>query len=253
MTRIFLLGGYDLEMITIRDLLESRGEIYYDKQLQWENAILPAYQDILKQHGNKEGVMLYGIELRAPAATERYVNYTLIDHHNELYKKPAALIQVSQVLGCELTHYQQLVAANDSDYIPGMTEMGATPNEIEQIRQLDRLAQGVTEKDEWLAEKSIGEKMSRIDDLIVVESQTSHFSPICDRLYPYEKLFIFAESEWMYYGKEFEKVVQLFHNELKSGKLFYGGCTNGFAGVRKGAFSKQEILEMKDKIIETKK
>ena len=30
---IFLLGGYDLEMVTIKEMLESQGEMFFDGEL----------------------------------------------------------------------------------------------------------------------------------------------------------------------------------------------------------------------------
>jgi hypothetical protein len=251
MKRIFLLGGHDLEMITIRELLEEHQEVYYDKQLRWNNALLSAYQDVLTQYGNKDEILIYGIELRLSSEMEIYTNYILIDHHNKHDKKPAALIQIARLLGCKLTRFQELVAANDSSYIPGMKQMGASVQEIAEIRRRDRSTQGITENDELLAEQSIREQTTRIGDLVIVQSKTSHFSTICDRLYPYKKLLIYTDTEWMYYGEDVEKVIRLFPEEIKSGSLFYGGGSNGFTGVDEGVYLKENIEQMKDRIIET--
>jgi len=46
--KLFLLGGYDLEMLTIKQLLEGRdGCMVADKRLRWDNAALSAYQQEL--------------------------------------------------------------------------------------------------------------------------------------------------------------------------------------------------------------
>ena len=55
----------------------------------------------------------------------------------------------------------QLVAANDSRYIPGMIKLGASREEIDDIRRADRAAQGVSEgDDERLAEESLKKRIS---------------------------------------------------------------------------------------------
>ena len=38
MKRIFLLGGYDLEMKVIKELLIQAKEVCFDKHLKWDNA-----------------------------------------------------------------------------------------------------------------------------------------------------------------------------------------------------------------------
>lgn len=46
----FLLGGGDLEMQTIRRLLEEKGVGYADHGLRWDNANLSAYREELAAH-----------------------------------------------------------------------------------------------------------------------------------------------------------------------------------------------------------
>ena len=41
--KLFLLGGYDLEMLTIKQMLEGREDcVVLDKRLRWNNAKLSA-------------------------------------------------------------------------------------------------------------------------------------------------------------------------------------------------------------------
>jgi len=144
----FLLGGYDLEMVTIRQLLEEHNYIFHDNHLAW-GACLSAYKDILNNEEHFVGIeLIEDIELPA--------NYTGIDHHNENNDRPSAIEQVAELLGIELSRYQQLVAANDRGYITAMKAAGASNQDIEEIRRKDRAAQGVTEMDELLAEYQIG-------------------------------------------------------------------------------------------------
>jgi len=248
MKRIFLLGGYDLEMETILDLLDSYSETYFDKHLSWNTALLTYYQEELNKYGNNNDYIIYGIELRSSEGEEIVSNYKLMDHHNEYSDQPSVLIQVAELLGHSLTRYEQLVAANDSAYIPGMIALKATQEEIETIRYKDRRTQGVTDKDEELAIKSLKEK-EIIGDWIFVYSYTERFSPITDRLYPYKNLFIYTDTEWMYYGGSTLQVIDLFNSLPNKGSLFYGGGKSGFVGVAKDIYTREEIEQMKEQLI----
>ena len=46
--KVFLLGGYDLEMLEIKKILDSKNVEYKDKNLSW-GAKLSDYQDILEK------------------------------------------------------------------------------------------------------------------------------------------------------------------------------------------------------------
>ncbi|MDR1403248.1 MAG: hypothetical protein LBJ60_06065 [Tannerellaceae bacterium] len=247
MKRIFLLGGYDLEMITIRDLLQKYEETYFDNKLCWDNALLSSYKDVLDQYGNKTDTVIYGIELQPSSSVTMYANYRLIDHHNEYMRKPSALIQVAEILNHPLTRYEQLIAANDSSYISGMIKLGATHEEVKAIRRKDRINQGVTEEDEELAEQALKDKIEQIDDLIIIQSKTARFSAITDRLYPYRKLLIYTDKEWVYYGEDTDRIIRLFQDKT----LFYGGGFAGFVGVPQNKYSQEEIEQMKNQIIKT--
>ena len=60
---LFLLGGHDLEMITIREILEEKSIPYVDKNLRWDNACLSRYSEELNLHSDG-GMEIYGVELR---------------------------------------------------------------------------------------------------------------------------------------------------------------------------------------------
>ena len=243
--KVFLLGGYDLEMLTIKKMLEDReGCVVIDRHLRWHDAKLSAYQQALQQHSDAE---IYGIELQEDITPPRY--YHRIDHHNDLDSMPSAVEQVAEVLGVTLNREQLLVAANDKGYIPAMHALQATDDEITDIRSKDRAAQGVTEEEEKMAEKSISENMERNGSLTVVRSLTSRFSPICDRLFPYTRLLIYTDREWMYYGEGKCSLVQHFYHEITQKKVFYGGGEKGYIGCVKHAYSKVEIEQIVEYII----
>lgn len=236
--QLFLLGGYDLEMLTICKVLNERGLMVKDNALQWNNAYLSKYQDELEQYGNAPSWTIYGIELKEDIIVPS--NYIRIDHHNDYSHKPSSLEQIMSILHIPLNRFQQLVATNDSAYIPGLQKIGATSYEIEKIRYEDRKAQGVTIEEEKQAEEAIKDKET-YGDLIIVHAHSSRFSPICDRLYPYKRLLIYTDQELVYYGKDVDKLVTLYHVYIKEKRIFYGGGVNGFLGTVKGAFTKEEL------------
>ena len=235
--RVFLLGGYDLEMLTIKQMLEGKNDcIILDKNLQWDNARVSAYKDALYRF---VGYDIYGIELQEDISLP--LNYHRIDHHNDLADKPSSLEQVAEILGEVLSFYQQLVAANDRGYIPAMLALGASQEEIDDVRRKDREAQGVTEEDETLAEKAIAENLYIYKGVTVVKAFTSRFSPICDRLYPYKRLLIYTDAEWMFYGEGKEKLVRLLAEDISQKKVFHGGGDNGYIGTVQYAYDKTAI------------
>lgn len=239
---IFLLGGHDLEMNVIANILKEQCVCYRDHSLEWHNAKLSQYKEDLHRYGNNPAYHIYGIELQEDCLLPD--NYTRIDHHNDYVDCPSALEQVAAVLGLSLTRYQQLVAANDKGYIPGMKEIGATPEEIICIRLEDRKAQGVSDEDELLAEKAIEENLEQIGSLIIIRGLGSHFSSICDRLYPYERLLIYTKNELVYYGKGSGQLKKMFDLEIARGQIYYGGGDNGYLGTVQDTFSEIEIQEI---------
>ena len=245
-TSLFLLGGYDLEMLTIRQMLEGRdGCTLLDKHLQWGNAQLSAYQEELSRLDGYANI--YGIELQEDIPLPQ--KYHRIDHHNDWAGNPSSLEQVAVVMGVELTRYQQLVAANDKGYIPAMEALGASAEEIEDIRRKDREVQGVTDKDEFLAEKAIANCLRTHGDITLVQALSSHFSPICDRLYPYRNLLIYNDVEWMFCGVGTAELVRLLTDEIQQKKVYHGGGDNGYIESVQNAFDKTEIEQFVNKLI----
>lgn len=244
--RIFLLGGNDLEMTTIKNLLVNAGEQFETHDLRWDNAKLSSYEKTLEEYGNSPDCQIYGIELNEDIPHPD--NYVRIDHHNDFANKPSSLEQVATLLGLEMDRHMQLVAANDSRYIPGMIKLGASREEIDDIRRADRAAQGVSEGDESLAEESLKSCKGNIYDLYVVKSLTSKFSTICDRRYPYRRLLIYNDDVAEFYGEGVNDLTSLFKSELDAKKMYHGGGDSGYLGTVSGAYSKEEIAGIVDKI-----
>ena len=233
--RVFLLGGQDLEMKTIKALLTQYNQKFYDKKLSWDRAKLSEYKSFFN---NKE--CFYAIELLVD--TTPPLCFKLIDHHNQFQHKKSALEQVADILNLNLTRYGKLVALNDTGYIKAMQKYGATQKEIEKIRKRDRAAQGVTKEDEELAKKAI-KNAKEIDDIIVIKSQTNKFSPIVDRLYG-KNLLIYSDTTLSYYGRDIKKLVEHFNKEIQEQKAYYGG-NYGYFGISQS----QDIKKEKEKIL----
>lgn len=246
---ILLLGGHDLEMSEIKKLLIQHGQFFYDNELNWSNAKLASYAEQLRQYGNQPSVNIYGIELQEDQMTDIPANYFRIDHHNQVNPQPSSIEQVATLLNTELTHYQKCVSANDYGYIPAMKAAGANEDEIIEIRKSDRAAQGVTEKDEELAELSI-KSMRNEANCMIIKSLTTKFSAICDRLYPYSSLLIYTDNELCYYGERKESIVTLFTSQIEKGQIFSGGGPYGYIGTARGAFDRKELVQIKESIIQ---
>ena len=245
--RIFLLGGNDLEMTTIKNLLVNAGEQFETHDLRWDNAKLSSYEKTLEEYGNSPDYQIYGIELNEDIPHPD--NYVRIDHHNDFANKPSSLEQVATLLGLAMDRHMQLVAANDSRYIPGMIKLGASREEIDDIRRADRAAQGVSEgDDERLAEESLKSCKGDASNLYVVKSLTSKFSTICDRMYPYRRLLIYNDDVAEFYGEGVNDLTSLFKSELDAKKMYHGGGDSGYLGTVSGAYSKEEISGIVDKI-----
>ena len=246
----FLLGGHDLEMLTIRDVLKTHGIAYADHDLSWDKAFLSSYREemaILQ----REGRDIYGIELQED--TPMPARYHSIDHHNALAQSPSSLEQVMDILSLPMDRHQALVAANDKAYIPGMLQIGATDEEIAEIRKTDRAAQGVTEEDEKLADIAVTNNTKHIGELVVVHALSDRFSPICDRLFPYQRLLIHSDNTWMYSGQEARRVAKMYDDEKKGADIYRGGGPDGYVGLAHSSHSAEEMKGMAERIIKLMK
>jgi len=237
--RRFLLGGHDLEMVTILQILKKTHQSYEDRHLQW-GAKLSDYIDLLNDDEH-----FYAIELEIDIEPPK--NFTLIDHHNELQTNPSAIEQICLLLDYPMSRLHKLIALNDSGYIPALVKFGANKKEIEDIRKLDRKAQGVTEADENLAELSL-QQMKVVGDIAVIEALTKKFSPITDRLYD-KNILIYTDSKLTYYGSGVELLVSEFPDLLKDKKAYFGGG-NGFFGIAENLVTQSELIGIRKKILQ---
>ena len=195
----FFLGGNDAEMATIKALLDKEGVSYSDAKLGW-GAAASAYGDEIAKV-SQEGKVPVTIELNAD--TPLPDNVIEVDHHNDKADRPASILQVCELLGVKPTREMQLIAANDSGYIPAMLAMGATKEEINMVRYKDRAAQGITPEQERQAEEAL-KNAREICGVTVVKMPHSKTATVTDRLFDPDKpqnVAIFSgDGEINYFG-----------------------------------------------------
>ena len=246
MKKIFLLGGHDLEMIEIKKILQQKKQKFFDKELSW-GAKLSDY----KEYFNDKDEFI-AIELEEDIDPPKH--YEIIDHHGKLSCKPSALQQIAKILNIELTRWQKLVAANDARYIEGMKLLDATPQEVAKIRAADRVAQGISKKDEKLAEQSL----NIVDLNYRIYSKTDHFSAVSDRIYDkFTQYIIYNDKKILFYGYVIKKLIAFMkRNSLEESHYYYGGGDFGFLGIKEGILNDKSIknlLEEFDKVQEDMK
>lgn len=184
----FFLGGHDLEMMVIRELLEKHAPgHFHDRQLRW-GAKATDYR------GEIQACLAAG---RMPVLIELEVDMVLdpqkvvvIDHHGLRAgsDQPTSLHQVFELLGLptELwTRQHALVAANDRGYVPALVELGACREEIIAVRAADRAAQGITSEQEREGEQAAhhAEVLAK-GQLTVVRLTHDRTAAVTDRLDP---------------------------------------------------------------------
>lgn len=246
---LFLLGGHDLEMLEIKNILAAAGAEYLDRNLGW-GAALSAYADVL-ENPTYAGRPILGIEL-----TEDVVpppQYVRIDHHNDFVDRPAAVLQVLDYLGIAPTRWHQLVGANDSGFIPGMLAIGATQEEVAAVRAADRKAQGLTEEDERLALESIAENLRVESGVTIVAAKPGlrYFSPITDHLYgKAARLLCHTDRKLTYYWEGAGHLGREFEEEVGRGVAYQGGGEAGYFGIDEKQ-TEAPISVWIDRILET--
>ena len=154
MNRRFFLGGRDLEMLEIRRLLDrhAAGRIE-DKGLAWGAALSAYREELLAALSRGETPVLIELMDDLPPALFDRGRVIVVDHHGPLagHDRPTSIEQVFALLGLPAaawTRHLALVAANDRAHVVGMRALGATAQEIAEIRAADRAVQGVSAADE---------------------------------------------------------------------------------------------------------
>lgn len=190
---IVFTGGYDGEMIEILNVCREVGVETVDKHLSWGAKASDYAEEIAQAVSAGKTPVLVELTLD----TEIPNCALIVDHHNENASRPSSLQQVLDLFGLKPTRRQQLIAANDSLYIPGMLALGATPEEIAAVRRADRAAQGVTPEQEAEAERAIADA-EVINGVVIVKMSHSKTSTVCDRMFDpelEERLLVLSEKD----------------------------------------------------------
>ena len=252
--KIFLLGGHDLEMMTIKKILTDKNFHVVDKNLYWSNAKLSMYKEELARYSSNQ-YRIYGIELQEKDIDEIPENYTRIDHHNEHQIKATALEQVAEIIGHKLNEEELLIAANDRGYYPEMEKVISVIHKdwscdemkakMEEIRKKDRKSQGVSDEEEKNA--PLVSKFKHGEYTLVI-TDIQHFSPICDNLWPYEKLLVCRPIEGnaslCYYGKDSQKSHNEFTSKYPNFDTYSGGGEDGYWGISDNNISLGELYKI---------
>lgn len=170
-------GGYDAEMVEIIHVCREAGVEVIDHHLGWGPHVSSYKKEIAEAFAAGKTPVL--VEL---GGAEDVPGAIVVDHHNEKVGNPASILQVLNLLGLQPSRRQQLIAANDTGYIPGMLALGATPEEVAEVRLLDRSAQGITPEQEAEAERAIA-AATVVNGVTIVRMAHSKTAPVCDRLY----------------------------------------------------------------------
>ncbi len=252
--RVFFLGGRDLEMATIRELLaEHAPGRFHDKGLSWgaktsdyrkeigsclERGETPVLVELADDMGlATRKALLSG--RRCPGFFDEIKDdlgpaprtAIIIDHHGERAgeDRPTSLHQVFELLGLSKemwTRWLDLVAANDRGYIQEMVKLGATREEIEKVRAADRAAQGITPEEEAEAERAVASSETLGSGaLTVVRLSHSRTAAVADRFQPelggpgYRKLLVVSPDQVNFFGSG--EIVTALDKQFPGG--WYGG------------------------------
>lgn len=246
---VMFIGGYDGEMLAVIDACHKAGVKTVDKHLGW-GAAASAYAEeisLAAAEGKIPVLVELALDIELPAGT------IIVDHHNENSGKPASLLQVLDLLGVEPTWQQQLIAANDCGYIPGMLAFGANAEEVAAVRLADRSAQGITPEQEAEAERAISCR-EVINGVTVVRLAHCKTATVCDRLFSQDQeqrlLILSGDGESNFFGKK--ELCLLLQGE-KTGKTaegwdtysHFGGWTGGRneTGFWGGYADQQAVLD----------
>jgi hypothetical protein len=225
MNRVWVVPENDGEGVEIVRLLRAHVETVLVTGQHWGatwQALEPEIQSRLECVA--PGTVVYGVELGGP---NRY-HAINIDHHK--YKDEdrsnalSSLEQVAAILCVSLSRWQHLVAMNDKAWIPGMLADGASADEIEAVRQQDRIAQGLDETARHLAE----------DDLRAAEHHNGRVFVQCPRgINAFHSDLLFGKAEewllaspgaWLYSGSRVDAFILLRLSEAywSGGSLAFG-------------------------------
>lgn len=246
---VFLLGGADLEMRVIGDLVRAHcgAAAVRDRGLGWGARLSDHADDIAGLLAR--GQVPVAVELAPDMIEDGRLSaddVVLIDHHGARAgaDRPGALQQVFERLGLDRarhwTRELDLVAANDIGHIAAMKALSppASPAELQAIRLRDRQAQGVTAAEERAAIRAVADRRTCLDGkLTLLRLEHDRATAAADLMEPdlggpgYASLLLQMPGEWAFYGHG--AAVMALDRTFPGG--WYGGALPqcGFWGIRR--------------------
>lgn len=208
----FFLGGRDLEMATIRGLVEEvlPGRVH-DRGLD-RGARASCYaEEIRRAMGCGESAILVELE---PDMDLPFHQVIVVDDHGDRAgaDRPTSLHQVFALLclpPARWTRWLDLVAANDRGRVGALLALDppSTAEEVASVRAADREAQGVTpEEEEEAAEAVRAARVVAGGRLTALELPHDRPAPAADRMEPalggpgYENLLILTPASVHVFG-----------------------------------------------------
>ncbi|NKQ41258.1 MAG: hypothetical protein HF962_06785 [Sulfurovum sp.] len=255
---IFLLGGKDLEMLEIKRVLKEHD--VKDHALAWDTSSLTAYKKELEANPGKT---FYAVELNIDENDEvekkllKTYDIHIIDHHGKKHNdKEASLLQILKLLNITPTKDQKHIAANDARYIEGMKCIGATDDEIVDIRKRDKEAQHIILHDESIAQADVQKRVIK-KYISIVYARTPHFSAITDSLYfDFSKenrtaqSIVYNDDKIVFYGFESEYIKGICEKfDIKEKHYYYGGGDTGYLGIKDKVINAKRMEKMIDSTV----
>lgn len=211
----YFLGGYDLEMAAIRELLDRHvpsGAIH-DRHLAWGACVRDYVGELDECLKSEQTPVLIELSGADDWRAEHQGRALIVDHHDSRAGRdqPSSLRQVFDLLGrpqSEWTRWLALVDANDRGHAKAMRQIGASLEEMLEVRARDRAAQGVTSIEEAQAHEAINSAHTYLDGrLTVVEIPHDRTAPVTDVLDPllggagYENLLVIGRKGRYFFGR----------------------------------------------------
>ena len=242
--RIWIVPVNDGEAVEIARLLTEQGERVLCSSQKWGATWADLEPETQRELADFHGGEIIGIELGGGNS----YGARNIDHHrysgDDRWNPLSSLEQVAALLGLPLGRRRQLVSANDRGFIPEMEAMGASREEIADIRCQDLRAQGVTEEQERLQRIEV-EAAEVHDGLYVVPSLFDPPTAHSDILYLEKharKWLIQQPSVWSYSGPRRD---QLANAGFPERHWAGGGSNSGYFGIQNpGPESKRRIMDL---------
>lgn len=234
----FFLGGHDLEMDTIRELVRQTAPeaLVVDRGLAW-GATWRAYEQELVQ-AELDGLspVLIELDVLPPVARPAWI---VVDHHGrDSGTRPSSLRQVFDLLRhpeSRWTRELALVDANDRGGIDGLVAAGASRDETLRIRAADRAAQGTTNAEEADAARAVSGATRPHPRLTIVSLPHDRSATVTDRLHAasggpgYDILVLFGRHETNVFGDG--PLLEHLHTVFPGGWLGGNLPLRGFWGV----------------------